>query len=115
VYEATPGGWRLGAHERAAECLAKRGAPIAALARHVERSARHGDIAAVAVLREAGEDAAARAPASAARWFAGALRLLPATAPAEDRVALLFPRAQALAATGQFTVSREALLESLAL
>ena len=39
----------------------------------------------------------------------------PATALAEDRVALLFPRAQALAATGQFTDSHAALLESLAL
>ena len=66
-------------------------------------------------MRAAGEDAAARAPASAAHWFAGALRLLPSTAPADDRVALLFGRAQALAATGQFTDSHEALLESLAL
>ena len=115
VYEATPGGWRLGAHQRTAERLSARGASIAARAHHVERSARHGDIAAVAVLREAGEDAVGRAPASAARWFAGAMRLLPATAPVEARVALLFPRAQALAATGQFTGSHEALLESLAL
>ena len=84
-------------------------------AHHIEHSARHGDIVAVAILREAGEDAAVRAPASAARWFADALRLLPATALAEDRVALLFPRAQALAATGQFTDSHAALLESLAL
>jgi DNA-binding NarL/FixJ family response regulator len=115
VYEATPGGWRLGAHERTAETLSARGAAIAARAHHVEHSARHGDIAGLAVLREAGEDAAARAPASAARWFAGALRLLPATAPAQERIALLFPRAQALAATGQFTDSHGALLESLAL
>ena len=115
VYEATPGGWRLGAHERAAQTLSARGAPIAARAHHVEHSARQGDLGAVAVLRQAGEDAAARAPASAARWFAGALRLLPPTAPAEDRVLLLFPRAQALAATGQFAESHEALLESIAL
>ena len=115
VYEATPGGWRLGAHERAAASLSAHGAPIAARAHHVEHAARHGDTAAVAVLRAAGEDAAARAPASAAHWFAGALRLLPATAPPDDRVALLFGRAQALAATGQFTDSHEALLESLAL
>jgi DNA-binding NarL/FixJ family response regulator len=115
VYEATPGGWRLGAHERTAESLSARGASLAARAHHVEHSARHGDTAAVAVLRAAGEDAAARAPASAARWFAGALRLLPPTAPVEDRVALLFSRAQALAATGQFAESHEALLESIAL
>ena len=77
VYEATPGGWRLGAHERCAEALAARGATAAARAHHVERSAREGDVGAVAVLREAGEAAARLAPASAARWFAEALRLLP--------------------------------------
>jgi DNA-binding NarL/FixJ family response regulator len=115
VYEATPGGWRLGAHERIAETLSARGASITARAHHVEHAARHGDKAAVALLREAGVDAAGRAPASAARWFAAALRLLPAAAAAEDRVGLLFPRAQALAATGQFVESHEALLESLAL
>ena len=42
----------------------------------VERSARQGDEAAIALLREAGEAASARAPASAARWFGAALRLL---------------------------------------
>ena len=76
VYEATPGGWRLGAHERGARGLAGRAAPSAsARAHHVERAARHGDPAAIATLREAGEAAAQRAPASAARWFAAALRL----------------------------------------
>ena len=49
VYEATPGGWRLGAHERCAEALVARGAPAAARAHHIERSARVGDLAAVAV------------------------------------------------------------------
>ena len=69
VYESTPGGWRLGAHERSAETLAARGASAAERAHHVERSARQGDAAAVATLREAGEAAAQRAPASAATWF----------------------------------------------
>src|SRR6266536_4005719 len=107
IYEATRGGWRLGAHERCAEALAARGATAAARAHHVERSAREGDLAAVAVLREAGETAARLAPASAARWFADALRLLPQTAPAQERVELLVARAGALAATGQFADSRE--------
>ena len=87
-------GWRLGAHERCAEALAARGAPAAARAHHVERSAREGDVDAVAVLREAGEEAVRLAPASAARWFADALRLLPQTAPAEERVELLLARAE---------------------
>ena len=109
------GGWRLGAHERCAEALAARGAAAAARAHHVERSARQGDLAAVAVLREAGEAAARLAPASAARWFGGALRLLPQTAPAQERVELLLARAGALAAAGHFADSHEALLEALAI
>jgi ATP/maltotriose-dependent transcriptional regulator MalT len=115
VYEATAGGWRLGAHERCAEALAARGASAAARAHHVERSARQGDLAAVAVLREAGEATACLAPESAARWFGGALRLLPQTAPAEDRVELLLARSWALAAVGRFTDSHEAALEAVAL
>jgi ATP/maltotriose-dependent transcriptional regulator MalT len=115
VYEATAGGWRLGAHERCAEALAARGATAAARAHHVERSARHGDLAAVAVLREAGEAAARLAPESAARWFGGALRLLPQTAPAQDRVELLLARAGALAAAGHFTTGHEAMLEAVAI
>src|SRR6185312_1621207 len=85
VYESTPPGWRLGAHERCAQALEARGAPVAARAHHVERSARQGDLAAIATLRTAGEATAHRAPASAARWFAGALSLLPEDAPAEER------------------------------
>jgi predicted ATPase len=115
VYEATPGGWRLGAHERCAEALAARGASAAARAHHIERSAREGDLGAVAVLREAGEEAARLAPASAARWFGAALRLLPQTAPSEERVTLLLARAAALTATGRFAASHEALLAGLAL
>jgi DNA-binding CsgD family transcriptional regulator/tetratricopeptide (TPR) repeat protein len=115
VYESTPGGWRLGAHERSAEALALRGAPAAARAHHVERSARKGDATAVAILREAGEASASRAPASAARWFAAALRLVPEGAPAEERVELLLARAASLAAIGQFSDSHAALLESIAL
>src|SRR5512132_2536942 len=115
VYETTPGGWRLGAHERCAEALAGRGAAVAARAHHVERSAREGDLDAVAVLRGAGEATARLAPESAARWFGGALRLLPQTAPAEDRVELLLARARALAAAGHFADGYEALLEAIAI
>jgi DNA-binding NarL/FixJ family response regulator len=113
VYEATPGGWRIGAHERVAAALAARGAPASARAHHVERSARHGDTAAITALREAGCEAQSQAPATAARWFAAALRLLPEGAPAEERVKLLLPMAQAQAATGQFETSHRTLLEIL--
>jgi ATP/maltotriose-dependent transcriptional regulator MalT len=115
VYEAAAGGWRLGAHERCAEALAALGVRAAARAHHVERSARQGDVAAVAVLREAGEAAARLAPESAARWFGGALRLLPQSAPPPERVELLLARARALAAAGRFTDSHEALLEAVAI
>ena len=113
VYETTRGGWRLGAHERCARALVARGATVGQRAHHVERSARHGDLTAVAVLREAGEEAARLAPASAARWFTAALRLLPPTAPSEERITLLVSRAGSLAATGQFAESRVDLLECI--
>jgi DNA-binding CsgD family transcriptional regulator/tetratricopeptide (TPR) repeat protein len=115
VYEATPGGWRLGAHERCADLLAARGATAAARAHHVERSAREGDLAAVAVLREAGEGAARLAPESAANWFADALRLLPATAPLGERIELLLARSAAQTAIGQFADSHSVLLDAVAI
>jgi DNA-binding NarL/FixJ family response regulator len=113
VYESTRGGWRVAAHERVAAALARRGAAASARAHHVERSARHGDAGAVEVLRRAGQEARSQAPATSARWLAAALRVLPDDAPANQRVELLLPMAQALAATGQFAESHETLLEIL--
>jgi DNA-binding NarL/FixJ family response regulator len=112
VYEAAPAGWRIAAHERCAAALAARGAAVAVRAHHVERCARQGDAAAIAVLREAGEAASQRAPASAAHFFAAALRLVAGDA---ERVRLLLARAGALAASAQLVEAREALLESLRL
>ncbi len=112
VYDSAPAGWLLAAHERSAEALADRGATATERAHHVERSGRQGDARAVAVLREAGEEAAHRAPESAARWYADALRLLRDDAPAPDRVELLLARAGALATCGHFAESHAALLES---
>src|SRR6266545_285280 len=86
VYESAAGGWRLGAHERCAESLAARG-----------------------------ETAARLAPASAARWFEDALRLLPQTVPAQERVELLLARAGALTAAGHFDDSHSALQEAVAI
>ena len=113
VYEAAPAGWRLGAHERSAALLAERGAPAAERAHHVERSARHGDLAAVAVLREAGEAAARRAPATAAHRFGAALRLLGPDAP--ERVPLLMAHAQSSLASGQLQDGYDATPRCLAL
>jgi ATP/maltotriose-dependent transcriptional regulator MalT len=113
VYESTAAGWRLGAHERCADALAARGATTVARAHHVERSARRGDLGAVAILSEAGETSARLAPGSAARWFGAALRLLPRTAPTNDHVELLLARARALAGAGHFADSHRALLEAI--
>jgi DNA-binding CsgD family transcriptional regulator len=114
IYEAAPGGWRLRAHERCAAALSARGAPAAARAHHIERFAREGDLDAVRVLREAGEAAARLAPATSAHWFAAALRLLPQSAPEQQRAELLLVHAEALAATGQFADSHELLVHGLA-
>jgi DNA-binding CsgD family transcriptional regulator len=115
VYEAAPGGWRLGAHERCAEALAARGAPAVVRAHHVEHAGRHGDEAAIAVLAEAAEAVVQRTPDSAARWYGAALRLLPADAAPEQRMPLLTASAGALAAAGRFVEAREALIECEAL
>jgi DNA-binding NarL/FixJ family response regulator len=115
VYDSTPAGWRIGAHERCAGLLAERGASAASRANHVERSAARGDSAAIATLREAGDAAAHRTPASAARWYAAALRLLPENAPGEERVELLLAQAQAQSAIGEFADSHSAMIESIAI
>lgn len=113
VYESTPGGWRIGAHERCAQALGGRGAPPTIRAHHVEWSARHGDLDAVATLRAAGEAAQQRTPESAARWFSAALRLLPSTNSFDARIELLLARAGALAAAGRFAESHTTLLETM--
>ena len=113
VYESTPGGWRIGSHERCARALAERGAAPTTRAHHVEWSARHGDLAAVATLREAGDAAQRRTPESAARWFAAALRLLPSTSSPDERIELLLSRARALGAGGRYAESHAVLVETM--
>ena len=115
VYESSPAAWRIGAHERVARALADRGAGPLTRAQHIDASAKVGDAAAVATLTEAGQQSAQRAPASAARWFSGALRLLPESAAAQQRVELLSASATSLAAIGCFDEAHEALVESLGL
>ena len=111
VYDAAPGGWRLAAHERVATALAARDSPPAARAHHVERSARQGDAAAIALLQTAAREIANRAPASAARWLGAALRLLPATAPPGERAGLHLAHAGALVSSGDYTGAHVALVE----
>ncbi|MDA0142356.1 ATP-binding protein, partial [Solirubrobacter deserti] len=109
IYEQTPPGWRMQAHQRVADALARRGAGPAARAYHVTRFAQAGDRAAVAVLTAAGEHAAATSPATAAQWYGAALELLPADA----RGPLLAPAARAYANAGQLEESRACLVEAL--
>jgi DNA-binding CsgD family transcriptional regulator len=117
VYDTAGEAWRLQAHARAAAALAARPGSVAARAHHLERSASPGDEEAAALLEQAGHQAAARAPAVAARWFEAALRLLGSDA-GEDparRLSLLAPTATALAATGQLERALDLLGDALAL
>jgi ATP/maltotriose-dependent transcriptional regulator MalT len=114
VYESTKGGWRLGAHARAATALAAAGASAPARAHHVEQAAARGDAEAAALLVEAGQESSSRAPAAAVRWFDAALRVLPE----EDRqmrLGVLAMQAQALRAVGDRERCRQALLSALEL
>jgi DNA-binding CsgD family transcriptional regulator/tetratricopeptide (TPR) repeat protein len=114
VYESAGGGWRTRAHVRVADALAARGAGAPARAPHVERAARPGDVEAVDLLAAAGQQTAPRAPALAARWYRGALRLLPDGPAAEPRrIELLIAMATALGSSGQLEASHAALCEVL--
>ncbi len=116
VYDATGRGWRLDAHRRAAEALADRGVPSAARAHHVAQSAPFGDREAIALLREAADSSAQRAPASAARWYRIAVDLLPADYDHRDeRIDLLERLAGVLAGVGRFAESHAVLEELLVL
>ena len=116
VYESAGGGWRLGAHGRAAEALVARGASPAALAHHVEQSACLGDHEAVARLAAAGDDASSRAPAVAARWYRAALQLLPGPSSDNDRrLDLLIRLAAALGNAGLLEESHRTLTGALEL
>ena len=109
VYDDAPPAWRLEAHERAAAALERRGAAVAARAHHVEQFARAGDAAAIELLAAA---AAAAPPGAAGRWYAAALRLLPAE-DASRRRGVLVALAEALIDVGRLEEAREALLEAL--
>jgi ATP/maltotriose-dependent transcriptional regulator MalT len=109
VYDAIPRGWRIGAHARAAAALAAMHAPAAELAHHVESSAVAGDEQAIALLLQAGRDAAPRAPEAAGRWLLAATRLVPATEDDERRLALLSEAAAALTYAGAYDEALDVL------
>ena len=110
-----PGGWQLGAHARAAAALEAAGGTLATRAHHVERSATVGDERAIALLTSAARSATVRAPLTAGRWFATALRLLADSAGPQRRLALLTETATALAQGGAFDESLALLEQALPL
>ena len=115
IYEGAPPGTAMAVHRKVARLLMGRGASAPEIAHHVERSAEPGDMAAVELLRDAANDAAARAPTSAARWFDAAFELLPATAPVETKRDLLVGLAGSKAAAGDLDGAHAAFLEAVAL
>lgn len=114
IYDTTAGGWRLGAHARAARALEEQGGSLTARAHHLERCARPGDTVAIDVLVAAAATVAPRAPATAAAWYAAALRLLPeGLQTAGQRLGVLVAMAQSQAATGELMPALEALTAAL--
>ncbi|HKN55849.1 MAG TPA: AAA family ATPase [Amycolatopsis sp.] len=115
VYHGAGECWRFDAHGRAAAVLKERGVSASMRAHHVERSARHGDQASIAVLIEAAVSTMGTTPAATARWVGAALDLMPADTDTEQRLLLLGLRAKALGVTGQLRESRDVLHEALRL
>ncbi|MGZ8648269.1 MAG: LuxR C-terminal-related transcriptional regulator, partial [Solirubrobacteraceae bacterium] len=114
AYVATPGGWRLGAHARVAAELERRGAGLLQRAHHVEQAAPPGDADAIALLSAAAAELQSPAPATAARFHASALRLLPDGPEQRTRRAGMQARlADAQAAAGDAGAARETLLGAL--
>ncbi|MEV4603172.1 LuxR C-terminal-related transcriptional regulator [Amycolatopsis sp. NPDC049253] len=83
TYRSAPAGWRIGAHRRAADALREDGQPAVRFAEHVERAGRAGDGLGAGALAEAAAATEVHDPATAAGWYAAALRLLPEP-PAQD-------------------------------
>ncbi len=114
VYEATPGGWRLAAHARAAAALEAQGASAAERAHHVEQAAAPGDEEAIALMLEAARATAPRDPAAAVRWLKAALALLPAGDDARQ-VDVRAELAAAQRSAGELEQCRQTLLDAIEL
>lgn len=115
IHDATPAGWRIDAHARAARALAATGAPTHLRAHHLARSAASGDLAAIETLRAAATAVLPQSPASAAEWAAAARALIEGD-PAQlaTRVELLELEARALTACGRLEAAHAALAAALA-
>lgn len=110
VYQSMPPGRRLAAHRRTAMVLEMRGMPLVEQAYHIEWAAIPGDAAAAGLLAQAAGATLARAPATAVRWYAAALRLLPERKDTSGtRLGLLLAYADALITAGRLADAVEAL------
>ena len=87
-------------------------APARVLAHHVENSRRVGDEAAIALLTQAGREAAPRAPETAGRWLLAATRLLGMDGDEHRRLSLLAEAATALIYAGAYDEALDALDEA---
>ena len=115
VYDGMPRAWRIGAHTRASAALEAAHGPASARAHHIENFATAGDEQAIALLVQAGRDAASRAPETAGRWLLAASRLLPPQDGAEGRLSLLAEAASALTFAGAYDRALEVLDGAIAL
>jgi DNA-binding CsgD family transcriptional regulator/tetratricopeptide (TPR) repeat protein len=116
AYEYAEAGWRLGAHARLADHLARLGAPATVQAHHVERSCSFGDEHAVATLVTAARAVAGHAPQTCAHWLRTALDLVPEESRTIDlRQELLMELCRAQGVSGRLAESRDSARELLAL
>ncbi len=111
IYASAGAGFKLSAHARAAAALAAAGASATARAAHVQHVAYPGDASAIRLFAAAAD--ASPVAGDTARWLAAAVRLLPATAPAEERLALMIPLALALGTSGDADEGRDLLTQAL--
>lgn len=110
VYENVAPHRRAEVHRRAAQELARSGAPATERAHHVERSLTDWDPTAAAVLSEAAAQFASTAPATAAHLLDVVLRVMPDTpAHTRRRGELVLARARALGVSGNPRESRNLL------
>jgi DNA-binding NarL/FixJ family response regulator len=115
AYQSANGGWRLGAHARAAAALAERHAPLTALARHVRRAAPPGDAVSCQVLVDAATSVLRTEPGQAVTWLTAALDLLGEHSDVRPRrLQILHLLASALIGCGRLDEARQRLAELLA-
>ena len=113
IYSEMGPGTRLELHARAVKHLQLQGASAVQVAAHVEASAAPGDSDSLNLLIHAASEARASAPATAARLYGSAVRLLPAGTASQRRAELVSGQADCLIRIGQFRRARRVLNQAL--